>query len=31
MAIGSGALLFVSAHVVVMAVRKLLGVFSGLF
>ncbi|WP_454718420.1 exopolysaccharide biosynthesis protein [Caulobacter segnis] len=30
MALGSGALLFVSAHVVVMAVRKLLGVFSGL-
>jgi len=30
MAVGSGALLFVSAHVVVMAVRKLLGVFSGL-
>ena len=30
MAIGSGALLFVSAHVVVLAVRKLLGVFSGL-
>lgn len=31
MALGSGALLFVSAHVVVMAVRKLIGVFSGLF
>lgn len=31
MALGSGALLFVSAHVVVMAARKLLGVFSGLF
>ena len=30
MAIGSGALLFVSAHVVVMAVRKILSVFSGL-
>lgn len=30
MALGSGALLFVSAHVVVMAVRKLLSVFSGL-
>lgn len=30
MALGSGALLFVSAHVVVIAVRKLLGVFSGL-
>jgi hypothetical protein len=30
MALGSGALLFVSAHVVVIAVRKLIGVFSGL-
>lgn len=30
MALGSGALLFVSAHVVIMAVRKLIGVFSGL-
>jgi hypothetical protein len=30
MALGSGALLFVSAHVAVLAVRKLLGVFSGL-
>jgi hypothetical protein len=30
MALGSGALLFVSAHVVVMAVRKLLSVFAGL-
>lgn len=30
MALGSGALLFVSAHVVVMAARKLLSVFSGL-
>jgi hypothetical protein len=26
----SGGLLFVSAHVVIMAVRKLIGVFSGL-
>ena len=31
MAVGSGALLFVSAHVVVLGARKLLGVFSGLF
>jgi hypothetical protein len=30
MALGSGALLFVSAHVVIIAVRKLMGVFSGL-
>jgi hypothetical protein len=30
MALGSGALLFVSAHVVVMGVTKLLSVFSGL-
>jgi hypothetical protein len=30
MAVGSGALLFVSAHVVVLGARKLLGVFSGL-
>lgn len=30
MALGSGALLFVSAHVVVLGARKLLGVFSGL-
>lgn len=31
MALFSGGLLFVSAHVVIMAVRKLLAVFSGLF
>jgi len=31
MALFSGGLLFVSAHVVVMAVRKLVSVFSGLF
>lgn len=30
MAVGSGALLFVSAHVVVLGARKLLGVFAGL-
>ncbi|PHY19458.1 exopolysaccharide biosynthesis protein [Caulobacter sp. BP25] len=31
MALFSGGLLFVSAHVVIMAVRKLVSVFSGLF
>ena len=31
MALFSGGLLFVSAHVVIIAVRKLMTVFSGLF